>query len=75
MDRWMAGVGGHCNDMEPAAGYWCIDDPTGWMGSGDVHRHPRGLSYYNSKTPASGPSLLPHAPYAQTSSARLTAFG
>jgi hypothetical protein len=48
MDRWMVGVGGRCSDMSPAAGYWCIDDPTGWMGSGDVHRHPSGLTYWRS---------------------------
>ena len=33
-DRWMIGVGGRCSDMEPQCGYWCIDDPSGWMGAG-----------------------------------------
>ena len=73
-DRWMVGVGGRCGDMSPPAGYWCIDDPSGWMGAGDVHRHPAGLTYYN-QNDAHTTSLLPNAPYADPSVARVTAFG
>jgi hypothetical protein len=73
LDRWEMGIGGRCDDMSPPAGYWCINDPSGWMGAGDVHRHPRGLIYrHNGETAAA--SLLPHAPYANASAARLTAF-